>query len=136
MSTTTITNNPTRCEMLRDGKKCDALSSYIHVTAFSKQLMCDGCAADLRYATRKAVVPGATPLLEFSLLELVPARRALLADRDAILHEKEELEIQLRRALNDGVALTERLKQMTFLAWGWGLSFAVGVPVAAWWCLR
>ncbi len=66
-------NNPTLCEVLIDGEKCGGYSSYVFKSAHTTRLVCDQCANRYRGSSVHA------PILEFSLLELIPAREILLA---------------------------------------------------------
>jgi hypothetical protein len=62
--------NPTTCEILINGKPCGEYSSYVYKTVFTTRLVCSGCATAYRSA-------GLRPLLEFALMELIPARESL-----------------------------------------------------------
>jgi hypothetical protein len=70
---------------MRDGAKCGQPSSYVYKTAFATRLVCDDCAQELRMV--KGAI-GPPPLVEYALLELVPARRALLEEKQSLLEEK------------------------------------------------
>jgi hypothetical protein len=70
----TTMNNPTLCEVLVEGQRCDKYSSYVYKSVHVTRLICDDCAA--RYRHEKSAVP----ILEFALFELVPARQ-ILVDR-------------------------------------------------------
>jgi hypothetical protein len=121
MSVTYITNNPTRCEVMTDGKKCGELSAFLFVNAFTKQLMCDGCAMRQRAAGVRGPVPGGgPPIMEFSLLELIPARQALL-------DEKMALENRLGRSIQREVDLDKRL---TKAQWHYWIVFACACSLA------
>jgi hypothetical protein len=64
-------NNPTLCEILIDGRRCNEPSSYVLKTAFATRLCCADCA-------RRYKAEGVTaPIMEYALLELIPAREAL-----------------------------------------------------------
>lgn len=67
-------NNPALCEVLIEGNRCNGFSSHIYKSAYATRLVCDDCAR--RYRTEGST----SPILEFALLELVPARE-LLVDR-------------------------------------------------------
>lgn len=67
-----IVNNPTTCEVLIAGKRCENSSSYVYRDTWNTRLICDTCA-------RQYLVEGSqAPILEFTLAELVPARQVLL----------------------------------------------------------
>ncbi len=65
-------NNPTLCKVLIDGEECGAYSSFVFVSAYTTRLICDQCASRYRASHSH------TAILEFSLLELIPAREILL----------------------------------------------------------
>jgi hypothetical protein len=70
-------NNPFTCDFTVDGQKCQEPASRLYRTAFATKLICDGCAAMIQGAKGHLA---ATPIVEVSLLELIPARAELLLD--------------------------------------------------------
>jgi hypothetical protein len=88
------------CERLTDGVRCGSPSSFVYKSASGPaQLLCDRCASEARASGRGM---RNVPLMEFSLLELLPARQALL-------EEKGKLTERLTNALRDTVRAEERL---------------------------
>jgi hypothetical protein len=93
-------SNPMLCERLTDGTRCGSPSSFVYKAASGPaQLLCDRCASEARASGRGM---RKVPLMEFSLLELLPARQTLL-------EEKGKLSERLTNALRDTVRAEERL---------------------------
>jgi hypothetical protein len=79
-------NNPTLCQSTVEGQPCGNYSTHIYKTATTTRLVCDECAYRYRAGGSTA------PLLEFSLLELIPARQVLLMKLSTMerLHRKNQ----------------------------------------------
>jgi hypothetical protein len=71
--------NPFICDMLVDGKRCPNDAAWLYRTVYTTKLVCDGCRGEL--TATKGLIVGA-PVVEVALLELMPARAALLAELD------------------------------------------------------
>jgi hypothetical protein len=88
-------NNPFVCDMVVDGKPCPNHASLLYRTRHATKVVCDTCASELRMAKGR-LVP--TPIVEFALLELMPAREALLRERDAALDDADVARLSVREA--------------------------------------
>lgn len=109
-------NDPFVCESMRDGAKCGQPAAYVYKTAFATRLVCDGCAQELR-SVKGALGPA--PIVEYALLELVPARQVLL----------EEKLLMMSKAERDRAEISVLEKAGTLIAyWLW---VAVGYGVLA-----
>jgi hypothetical protein len=113
--------NPTVCEILIDGQRCNEPSAFVLKTAFATRLCCPECA-------RRYKAEGVTaPLLELALMELIPAREALEQELKMTVDMVEKMN---RLAV---LAANERRLQLHLtlvvcaigLAFWWGL-FAAG----------
>lgn len=111
-----VTNNPFVCESTVDGKPCGGIASSIYKSAVATRLVCDACAR--RY---KAGGPGGgtTNLMEFSLMELIPAREVLVMR----LGRSERVEAKMKKMVELG--LEERNMLDRFTMWA-----AIGYAVA------
>ena len=106
-------NNPTLCESLIEGKRCNELSSYIYKSAFATRFICDSCARQYRHEGSEV------PLLEFALLELLPARHVLVDRLDRVTKAYEKLKAVSARGIHFSffgctvtIATTRRLEEV------------------------
>lgn len=116
------TNNPFLCESTVDGKRCSNFASTIYKSAFMTRLVCDECSH--RYKTG-GPGGGVTNLMEFSLMELIPAREVLTMK----LSRLERLNTKMRKLA--ALAAEERVMLERINMWLL-LVFAVGFFFAAW----
>ena len=70
-------NNPFTCDMLRDERRCGGDASQLYRTATATKVVCDACATVLRTAKGRM---SPAPIVEFALVELIPARNSLLSE--------------------------------------------------------
>lgn len=123
-------NTPFVCESMVNGSACGKPCSYVYKSAHVMRLVCDVCAHELQ--TVKGAL-GPAPVVEYALLELVPARAALLEEKRLV-----EQELQTVRAAKEMLhtSLTESLKRedlheragMMIAYWLW---VAIGYGVVA-----
>jgi hypothetical protein len=113
-------NNPTLCESVRDGKPCGGYSAYVYKTAHTTRLICDQCAKE--YRAGRSVVP----IIEFSLMEMIPARKVLVAGLESMRGELERTKSEVTRLgehidrLNGHIDRLESVWILRFLRWlGW-----------------
>lgn len=116
-------NTPFVCESLLDGAKCGQPATHIYKSAHVTRLICDDCVASLRNV--KGAL-GPAPVVEFALLELVPARQLLLDTNRAL---KESNDSFRRVTLEDTRMLEERLARSEVRA---GVAERAGLLVAYW----
>jgi hypothetical protein len=121
------TNNPFQCESTVDGKPCGNLASSIYKSAIATRLVCDTCAR--RY---KAGGPGggATNLMEFSLMELIPAREVLVMK----LGRSERLEAKMKKMVALGLEEINMLDRLSmWMMIGYAIAFFIlGIWGPAW----
>jgi hypothetical protein len=99
------------CDTKRDGKRCDQPAAWVYLSGVGpvRQLVCDECKAE--YARSRST----TPIVEFALVELLPARADLLADlkraRDNAQHYAQ---IVLKRQMQ-----AEAMRDWRWRLFGW-----------------
>lgn len=117
--------NPFTCEALVDSARCGKDASYVHKSASSPaMLFCDVCAKELKASSRGM---RKVPIVEFSLLELIPPRDGLIAEngklREAVmtaglLYRAAEEKIHLMK-FEWWVLCTVSVLSIGLAIWGW-----------------
>ena len=74
-------STPFVCKSVCGGQTCGKPAARVYVTANAVRLVCDDCAAELKSAKGMLVAP---PIVDVALLELIPAREALMTDNDRL----------------------------------------------------
>src|ERR1700758_3643381 len=74
-------NSPFVCKSIANGVVCGQPAAKVYATATTTRLVCDDCAAALGSAKGLIVNP---PIADVCLLELLPAREALLKENDRL----------------------------------------------------
>jgi hypothetical protein len=82
-----ISGNPFTCESTVDGKRCGNLASSIYKTSIATRLICDDCA---RRYKQGGPGGGSSNVMDFALLELIPAREVIVMklNRELRMNEK------------------------------------------------
>ena len=116
-------NNPFLCESIVDGAKCGQPAAYVYKSVHATRIVCDGCVRELQ-SVKGAVAPA--PVMEFALMELVPARQVLL---DAKRQVEDAFDSFRRVRVEDTKILEERLARSEVRA---GVAEKAGLLIAYW----
>lgn len=119
--------NPFTCEALVDSARCGKDASYVHKSASSPaMLFCDVCARELKASSRGM---RKVPIVEFSLLELLPPREALYAENGKLREAVMTAGLMYR-------ATEERLQHVKFEWWVLCTVSVLSIILAIWGWVR
>lgn len=110
-------NDPFPCETTVEGVACSGHATHVYRSAHATRLICDSCATAYRLAAKG---PRKLAVVEFSLLELIPAREYLLGQIDIMKAERETARENERRAMtaaNLAIEVKEKAMSETSEAW-------------------
>jgi hypothetical protein len=110
-------NDPFPCETKVEGVACAGHATHVYRSAHAVRLICDECATAYRLASKGQRKSG---IVEFTLLELIPARESLLIKVDAMRGARDaalENERQARAAANLAIEVKEKAMSETSEAW-------------------
>ena len=110
-------NDPFPCETIVDKVPCTGHATHVYRSAHATRLICDSCATAYRLAAKG---PRKLAVVEFSLLELIPARSVLLGQIDIMKAEREaarENEQRAMSAANLAIEVKEKAMSETSEAW-------------------
>jgi hypothetical protein len=117
-------NDPFPCETKVEGVQCAGHATHVYRSASATRLICDECATAYRLAAKG---PRKLAVVEFSLLELIPAREYLLGQVETMRMARDSAEDVARKAkqtASDATALARgfesgREKAMTEAQEAW-----------------
>jgi hypothetical protein len=110
-------NDPFPCETTVEGVACSGHATHVFRTAYATRLICDACAAAYRLAARG---PRKTAIVEFTLLEFIPAREYLRGQVETMRAERDVALDNERRAMvaaNLAIEVKEKAMSETSEAW-------------------
>ena len=110
-------NDPFPCETIVEKVPCTGHATHVYRSAHATRLICDSCATAYRLAAKG---PRKLAVVEFSLLELIPARSVLLGQIDIMKAEREaarENEQRAMSAANLAIEVKEKAMSETSEAW-------------------
>ncbi len=110
-------NDPFPCETIVEKVPCTGRATHVYRSAHATRLICDSCATAYRLAAKG---PRKLAVVEFSLLELIPAREYLLGQIDIMKAEREAARENERRAMsaaNLAIEVKEKAMSETQEAW-------------------
>ena len=118
-------NDPFPCETKVEGVQCAGHATHVYRSASATRLICDECATAYRLAAKG---PRKLAVVEFSLLELIPAREYLRGQVETMRMARDSAVDAARRAeqtARDATALARgfesgREKAMTEAQEAWG----------------
>lgn len=96
-------NDPFPCETTVDSVPCDGHATHVYRSAHATRLICDSCATAYRLAAKSA---RPISIVEFTLLEFIPAREYLRGQVDTMKIERDKA----AQATKDATALAETLR--------------------------
>lgn len=96
-------NDPFPCETTVDSVPCDGHATHVYRSAHATRLICDSCATAYRLAAKSA---RPISIVEFTLLEFIPAREYLRGQVDTMKIERDKA----AQAAKDATALAETLR--------------------------
>jgi len=80
-------NNPFPCETRIEGVPCTGHATHVYRSASATRLICDSCATAYRFAAKG---PRRTAIVEFTLLEFIPAREFLMGQVETMRAERDQ----------------------------------------------
>ena len=98
-------NDPFPCETIVDKVPCTGHATHVYRSAHATRLICDSCATAYRLAAKG---PRKLAVVEFSLLELIPAREYLLGQIDVMKMERDSALGVAEQAVGTTKAANER----------------------------
>jgi hypothetical protein len=137
-------NDPFPCSTTTLDGPCGNRATHVYRSAVITRLVCDACARSYRRPSSARIPAPHAPTAEVAILELIPAREVLLAERDKFKAQSEDsmakanaIEVAWQEAQLDrdrAVALIqlgiEEKRRMDRLAiWSEGVGILVGLVV-------
>jgi hypothetical protein len=92
-------NSPFPCSSKFAHGPCDGLATYVYRSATSTALVCDACAAQYRHDSSKMAV-ARNPTVPVALLELLPAREALVMNLEKLQSRHEAIQAHHEASLD------------------------------------
>jgi hypothetical protein len=126
--------SPIPCSSMINGQPCPGYAAYVYRSASTVRLICDGCAMESNQALTsgsRGLPARRSPIVEFSLLELIPARKLLVSEKEKAVSEAERAWDQLARS-RELIALRAKERRLIDVGMLWSELIAVALGVVGW----